>query len=67
MQSKRGERRLLFAAQLFESLNFAALHVMLSAPSVLIRLALQISCATLAAALLLWSDPSADITELAAE
>jgi len=39
---------------------------MLSAPSVVIRLALQISCATLTAALLLWSDPSADITELAA-
>jgi energy-coupling factor transporter transmembrane protein EcfT len=39
---------------------------MLSAPSVVIRLALQISSATLTAALLLWTGPSADITELAA-
>jgi len=39
---------------------------MLSAPSVVIRLALQIPSATLTAALLLWIDPSADITELAA-
>jgi hypothetical protein len=39
---------------------------MLSAPSVVIRLALQISCATLTAALLLWTAPSADMTELAA-
>jgi hypothetical protein len=38
---------------------------MLSEPSVVIRLALQISCATLTAALLLWTGPSADITELA--
>jgi hypothetical protein len=56
----------LFAAQLFESFDFAALHVTLSAPSVVIRLALQISCATLTAALLLCTDPSADMTELAA-
>jgi len=39
---------------------------MLSAPAVVILLALQISSATLTAALLLWSGPSADMTELAA-
>jgi hypothetical protein len=39
---------------------------MFRTPSVVIRLALQISSATLTAALLLWTGPSADITELAA-
>jgi hypothetical protein len=47
-------------------LNFAILHVMFRAPSVVIRLALQISSANLTTALLVWTGPSADITELAA-
>jgi hypothetical protein len=51
--------------QLFESFSFAAPHLMLTPQSVVIRLALQISSATLAAALL-WTDLSADIAELAA-
>src|SRR5438552_9118973 len=47
-------------------LNCAALHVTFRTPSVVIRLALHISTATLTPASLLWSGPSADIIELAA-
>jgi hypothetical protein len=44
-----------------------SLHLTFRTPSVVIRLALQISSATLTTALLLWTGPSsADITELAA-
>jgi hypothetical protein len=50
----------------FRIIYFAALPAMLSAPSVVMRLALEIFSATLTAALLLCIDPSGDMTELAA-
>jgi hypothetical protein len=58
------ERRNSYLQRSFSNhLIFAALHVMSSAPSVVIRPALQISCATLTAALPLCSDPSGSQSE----
>jgi hypothetical protein len=65
--NQREERGKSYLQRSFSNhLISAALHAILSAPLVVIRLALQISCATLTAALLLWIAPSADMTELAA-